>query len=63
MTDIHEDVDHNRERSNASGYEGAFGTLRLGESTPMGLDAVGLIASMTKAITSAAAMTRGAEQA
>jgi methyl acetate hydrolase len=37
-------------------YEGAFGTLRLGESTPMGLDAVGLIASMTKAITSAAAM-------
>jgi methyl acetate hydrolase len=37
-------------------YEGAFGTLRLGERTPMGLDAVGLIASMTKAITSAAAM-------
>jgi methyl acetate hydrolase len=37
-------------------YEEAFGALRIGESTPMELDTVGLLASMTKAITSAAAM-------
>ena len=37
-------------------YEGAFGVRKLGESAPMTLDTVGLIASMTKAITSTAAM-------
>jgi methyl acetate hydrolase len=37
-------------------YEGAFGTRRLGQDAPMRTDSVGLIASMTKAITSVAAM-------
>ena len=37
-------------------YEGAFGVRALGESTAMTLDTVFRIASMTKAITSTAAM-------
>ena len=37
-------------------YEGAFGTRKLGEDAPMTVDSVVLIASMTKAITSTAAM-------
>jgi methyl acetate hydrolase len=37
-------------------YEGAFGVRKLGASAPMTLDTVVLIASMTKAITSTAAM-------
>ena len=37
-------------------YEGAFGTRTLGQNAPMTTDTVGLIASMTKAITSVAAM-------
>ena len=37
-------------------YEGAFGVRALGESTAMTLDTVFRIASMTKAITSVAAM-------
>src|ERR1700719_1966117 len=37
-------------------YEGAFGLRRLDQSTPMTLDTVFRIASMTKAITSVAAM-------
>ncbi|HET6183581.1 MAG TPA: serine hydrolase domain-containing protein [Acetobacteraceae bacterium] len=37
-------------------YEGAFGVRRLGEPAPMTLDTVFRIASMTKAITAAAAM-------
>lgn len=37
-------------------YEGAFGKRSLGADAPMTLDSVGLIASMTKAITSTAAM-------
>lgn len=37
-------------------YQGAFGKRSLQDSAPIGLDTVGLIASMTKAITSAAAM-------
>jgi methyl acetate hydrolase len=37
-------------------YEGAFGTRRLGAAKPMALDTVVWIASMTKPITSAAAM-------
>ena len=37
-------------------YEGAFGARALGESAPMTLDTVFRIASMTKAITSVAAM-------
>jgi methyl acetate hydrolase len=37
-------------------YEGAFGVRRLGDPAPMTVDTVGLIASMTKAITSTAAM-------
>jgi methyl acetate hydrolase len=37
-------------------YEGAFGTRELGTSAPMGLDTVVWIASMTKAITTTAAM-------
>src|SRR5262245_1917512 len=37
-------------------YEGAFGSRALGEMTPMTLDTVFRIASMTKAITSVAAM-------
>lgn len=37
-------------------YEGAFGVRKLGDPAPMQLDTVVLIASMTKAITSAAAM-------
>ena len=37
-------------------YEGAFGVRALGESAPMTLDTVFRIASMTKAITSVAAM-------
>ncbi|HVH82533.1 MAG TPA: serine hydrolase domain-containing protein, partial [Stellaceae bacterium] len=37
-------------------YEGAFGVRRLGESTPMTLDTVFRIASMTKAITCVTAM-------
>jgi methyl acetate hydrolase len=37
-------------------YEGAFGVRKQGESTPMTADTVVLIASMTKAITSTAAM-------
>lgn len=37
-------------------YEGAFGVRKLGEPAPMRSDSVALIASMTKAITSAAAL-------
>lgn len=37
-------------------YEGAFGTRRLGATKPMAIDTVMWIASMTKPITSAAAM-------
>ena len=37
-------------------YEGAFGLRTLGQDAPMTTDTVGLIASMTKAITSTAAM-------
>ena len=37
-------------------YEGAFGTREIGKNTPMTLDTVVWIASMTKAITAAAAM-------
>ncbi len=37
-------------------YQGAFGTRRLGANKPMTLDAVGWIASMTKPITTAAVM-------
>lgn len=37
-------------------YEGAFGVRAAGESTPMTADTVGLIASMTKAITSVGVM-------
>ncbi|MBV8211048.1 MAG: beta-lactamase family protein [Burkholderiaceae bacterium] len=37
-------------------YEGAFGKRVLGQPAPMTLDTVGWIASMTKAITSAAAL-------
>jgi methyl acetate hydrolase len=37
-------------------YEGAFGVRVLGEDAPMTLDTVGWLASMTKAITAAAAM-------
>jgi CubicO group peptidase (beta-lactamase class C family) len=37
-------------------YEGAFGTREIGTSTPMTLDTVVWIASMTKAITATAAM-------
>jgi methyl acetate hydrolase len=37
-------------------YEGAFGTRRLGAARPMTLDTVVWIASMTKPVTSAAAM-------
>jgi len=37
-------------------YEGAFGTRKLGGAAPMSLDTVFRIASMTKAITSVAAM-------
>lgn len=37
-------------------YEGAFGKRSLGQDTPMTADTVGLIASMTKALTSTAAM-------
>ncbi len=37
-------------------YEGAFGSRRLGQDAPMTLDTVVWIASMTKAITAAAAM-------
>jgi methyl acetate hydrolase len=37
-------------------YEGAFGLRRLGESQPMTLDTVALIASFTKAVTSTAVM-------
>lgn len=37
-------------------YEGAFGQRALGQDAPMRTDTVGLIASMTKAITSTAAM-------
>ena len=37
-------------------YEGAFGQRALGQDAPMRTDSVGLIASMTKAITSTAAM-------
>ena len=37
-------------------YEGAFGKRVLGQEAPMTLDTVGLIASMTKALTSTAAM-------
>jgi len=37
-------------------YEGAFGKRVIGQPAPMTLDTVGWIASMTKAITSAAAM-------
>jgi methyl acetate hydrolase len=37
-------------------YEGAFGTREIGQSTPMTLDTVVWIASMTKAVTAAAAM-------
>lgn len=37
-------------------YEGAFGVRKAGEHTAMTTDTVGLIASMTKAITSVAAM-------
>jgi methyl acetate hydrolase len=37
-------------------YEGAFGKRRLGAEAPMTVDTVGLIASMTKALTSTAAL-------
>jgi len=37
-------------------YEGAFGSRELGANVPMTLDTVFLIASMTKAITSVAAV-------
>jgi len=37
-------------------YEGAFGKRSLGDDAPMTLDTVGLIASMTKALTSTAAL-------
>jgi len=37
-------------------YEGAFGTREIGKATPMTLDTVVWIASMTKAITATAAM-------
>ena len=37
-------------------YEGAFGTRRLGSAKPMAIDTVAWIASMTKPVTSAAAM-------
>ena len=37
-------------------YEGAFGTRRLGMAKPMSIDTVAWIASMTKPVTSAAAM-------
>jgi methyl acetate hydrolase len=37
-------------------YEGAFGTRELGRDVPMTTDTVGYIASMTKALTCAAAM-------
>jgi len=37
-------------------YEGAFGTRRLGSANPMTIDTVVWIASMTKPVTSAAAM-------
>ena len=37
-------------------YEGAFGVRKLGDTQAMTVDTVGLIASMTKAITSVAAM-------
>jgi len=37
-------------------YEGAFGTREIGKNTPMTLDTVVWIASMTKAITATAAM-------
>ena len=37
-------------------YEGAFGKRSLGDEAPMTLDTVGLIASMTKALTSTAAL-------
>ena len=37
-------------------YEGAFGVRKVGDKQPMTLDTVGLIASMTKAITSVSAM-------
>src|SRR5690349_4699751 len=37
-------------------YEGAFGSRELGADVPMTLDTVFLIASMTKAITSVAAV-------
>ena len=37
-------------------YEGAFGKRALGDAAPMTLDSVVLIASMTKALTSTAAM-------
>src|SRR3989442_13727608 len=37
-------------------YEGAFGKRQLGQDAPMTLDTVVWIASMTKAITAAAAM-------
>ncbi len=37
-------------------YEGAFGRREVGKSAPMTIDTVGWIASMTKAITGAAAM-------
>jgi CubicO group peptidase (beta-lactamase class C family) len=37
-------------------YEGAFGTRQIGQGAPMTLDTVCWIASMTKAITAAAAM-------
>ena len=37
-------------------YEGAFGTRELGKNAPMALDTVVWMASMTKAITTAAAM-------
>jgi len=37
-------------------YEGAFGVRKLGDDAPMTIDTVGLIASMTKAITTTAVM-------
>ena len=37
-------------------YAGAFGVRTLGETAAMGVDTVGWIASMTKAITATAAM-------
>jgi methyl acetate hydrolase len=43
------------DRSNTI-YQGAFGRRALGQDAPMTVDTVGLIASMTKAITSTAAM-------